>query len=97
MRISNHYLFCIWLREVLHKVYTEGFCYLLYLFIPQAEAHIAMCNSLNKVHSYLAHPLFALVQVGMRPSGDFFQQYLPSLYWLLLLKPPEYSLLFVYL
>ena len=30
------------------------------------EAHIAMCNSLNKVHSYLAHPLFAPVEVGMR-------------------------------
>ena len=30
------------------------------------EAYIAMCNSLNKVHSYLAHPLFAPVQVGMR-------------------------------
>ena len=60
------------------------------------EAHIAMCNNLNKVHSYLAHPSFAPVQVGMRPSGDFFRQYSPSLYRLLLLKPPEYSLLFVY-
>ena len=59
------------------------------------EAYIAMCNSLNKVHSYLAHPLFAPVQVGMR-AGNFFRQYSPSLYRLLLLKPPEYSLLFVH-
>ena len=28
-----------------------------------SEAHIVMCNNLNKVHSYLAHPLFAPVQV----------------------------------
>ena len=56
-----------------------------------SEAHIAMCNSLNKVHSYLAHPLVAPVQVGMRASGDFFHQYSPSLYRLLLLKPPEYN------
>ena len=53
-----------------------------------------MCNSLNKVHSYLAHPLFAPVQVGMRASGDFFRQHWPSLYQLLLLKPPEYSHIF---
>ena len=45
-----------------------------------SEAHIAMSNSLNKVHSYLAHPLVAPVQVGMRASGDFFHQYSPSLY-----------------
>ena len=60
------------------------------------EAHIAMCNSLNKVHSYFAHPLFAPVQVEMRASSDFFRQYSPSLYRLLLLKPSDYSLLFVY-
>ena len=59
-----------------------------------SEAHIAMCNSLNKVHSYLAHPLVAPVQVGMRASGDFFRQYSPSLHRLLLLKPPEYNHIF---
>ena len=59
-----------------------------------SEAHIAMCNSLNKVHSYLAHPLFAPVQVGMRASSDFFCQYSPSLHRLLLLKPPEYNHIF---
>ena len=59
-----------------------------------SEAHIVMCDSQNKVHSYLAHPLFAPVQVEMRVSGDFFHQYLPSLYQLLLLKLPEYNHIF---
>ena len=39
-------------------------------------------------------PLFAPVQVEMRVSGDFFHQYLPSLYQLLLLKLPEYNHIF---
>ena len=30
----------------------------------------------------------------MRASGDFFRQYSPSLYRLLLLKPPEYNHVF---
>ena len=35
------------------------------------EVHIVMCDSQNKVHSYLAHPLFAPVQVEMRASCNF--------------------------
>ena len=55
----------------------EGFCYLLCFFIPPCLMRlitILMCDRQNKVHSYLAHSLFAPVQVEMRGSGDFFNE-----------------------